>query len=166
MKKLILLLVLAISFMSCEKDEASETEQAVLEAKVIGTWELYRDENLESIIDEWTGTEWTYVDQWFQNTREDSGIILEFRDDNTFSSLYVDVETATGTWALLDNGDYYFDYNQEDANLNEQLEQRRYLTMHCDNTNSVTLEGNDRAFYYYKKIGTTECSELIDYNVE
>lgn len=165
MKKLALVLVLAVSFMSCEKDEYNETEQETLEAKVLGTWELYRDENLESIIDQWTGTEWTYVDQWFQNTREDSGIILEFRDDNTFRSLYVDVETASGTWALLEDGSFYFDYIQEDT-INDALTQRRYLTMHCDNTYSITIEGNDRSVYYYRIIGTTECSELITYNVE
>lgn len=165
MKKLALVLVLAVSFMSCEKDEYNETEQETLEAKVLGTWELYRDENLESIIDQWTGTEWTYVDQWFQNTREDSGIILEFRDDNTFSSLYVDVEIASGTWALLEDGSFYFDYIQEDT-INDALTQRRYLTMHCDNTYSITIEGNDRSVYYYRIIGTTECSELITYNVE
>ena len=165
MKKLALVLVLAVSFMSCEKDEYNETEQETLEAKVLVTWELYRDENLESIIDQWTGTEWTYVDQWFQNTREDSGIILEFRDDNTFSSLYVDVEIASGTWALLEDGSFYFDYIQEDT-INDALTQRRYLTMHCDNTYSITIEGNDRSVYYYRIIGTTECSELITYNVE
>ena len=165
MKKLIVLLVVAISFMSCEKDETNNTEQEVTEAKILGTWEMYRDESLESIIDQWTGTEWTFVDKWFQNTREDSGIILEFRDDNTFSSLYVDVETAAGTWALLEDGTFYFDFIQ-DGTINDQLTQRRYLTVHCDNTTSITIDGNDRAIDYYRKIGTTECSELMTYNVE
>ncbi len=165
MKKLILVLVVALSFMSCEKDAYSQTEEETLEAKVLGTWELYRDENLETVLDEWTGSEWTTVDKWFQNTREDSGIILEFRADNTFSSLYVDVEIATGTWAPLEDGRFYFDYIQEEP-INDALTQRRYLTMHYDNTYSIEIEGNDRAVYYYRKIGTIECSELITYNVE
>ncbi len=165
MKKLIVVLVVAFSFMSCEKDESGQSEQEALEAKVIGTWEMYRDEILESIIDQWTGTEWTYVDQWFQNTREDSGIILEFREDKTFSDLYVDVEVASGTWGLLDDGRFYFDYIQDDT-INDALTQRRYLTLHCDNTYSIEIEGNESAIYYYRTIGTTECSQLINYNVE
>lgn len=165
MKKLVLALALALSFVSCQKDENTPTEQEILEAKVLGTWEMYRDEHKESVIDQWTGTEWTYVDQWFQTTREDSGIILEFSEDNTFKDLYVDVEVANGTWGLTNDGRIYFDYIQGE-NINENLTQRRYLTLHCDNTYSIEVEGNDRAVYYYRKIGTVECSDVINYNVE
>jgi hypothetical protein len=165
MKKLILLAVLAFAFTSCEKEDTTETKQETLETKVLGTWQLYRDENLLTIIDEWTGTEWTFKDQWFQNTREDSQIILEFRADNTFVDRYADVEVANGTWGLLNDDRIYFDYIQED-NVNENLTQRRYLTTHCDNTYSIEVEGNDRAIYYYRKMGATECAELINYNVE
>lgn len=165
MKKLILLAVLALAFVSCEKDETSETQQETLEAKVIGTWELYRGENLESTIDQWTGTEWTYKDVWYQNTREDSQIILEFRAGNTFVDRYAEVEVANGTWGILNDGRIYFDYIQ-DENINENLTLRRYLTVHCDNTYSIEIEGNDRAIYYYRKMGTTECGNLINYNVE
>lgn len=116
------------------------------------------------MIDEWTGTEWTTVDQWFQNTREDSQIILEFKADGTFVDRYADVAFANGIWGELEDGRYYFDYIQ-DQNINEQLTQRRFITFYCDNTHSMAIEGNDRAVYYYKIIGTTECSELINYNV-
>ncbi len=165
MKKLTLILALALSFVSCEKDESAPIEQDTLEQKVIGTWEMYRDETKESIIDEWTGTEWTTVDQWFQNTREDSDIILEFNDDNTFRDLYATVEVANGTWGLTNDGRIYFDYIQND-NINENLLGRRYLSLHCDNTYSIEVEDNDRAIYYYRKIGTTECADLINYKVE
>ncbi|MFP4845615.1 hypothetical protein [Winogradskyella sp. PE311] len=164
MKKPLIILLLVISFMSCEKDEVTPIEQNTLEAKVIGTWELYRNENLESIIDEWTGTEWTYRDQWFQNTRENSDILLEFKEDNTFKNLYGEVEVASGIWGLLDDGRFYFDYIQED-NINEALTQRRFITIHCENTYSIEIEGNDRAVYYYRIIGTSECFDLINYNV-
>ncbi|WP_299123595.1 hypothetical protein [uncultured Winogradskyella sp.] len=165
MKKLALLLVMALAFMGCEKDELNENQENLAETEVLGTWELYRDENLESIPDEWTGTEWTTVDKWFQNTRENSEIILEFKEDNTFIDRYADVEVANGIWGLLNDGRIYFDYIQGET-TNEQLTQRRFLTIHCDNTYSIEIEGNDRAVYYYRKMGTTECADLINYNVE
>ncbi|EDP69645.1 hypothetical protein FBALC1_05653 [Flavobacteriales bacterium ALC-1] len=165
MKRLTLVLALALSFVSCEKDESNLTEQDTLGQKVLGTWEMYRDENLVSTLDEWTGTEWTTIDQWFQNTREDSDIILEFNSDNTFKNLYATVEVANGTWGLTNDGRVFFDYIQNDI-VNENLLGRRYLSLHCDNTYSIEVEGNDRAVYYYRKIGTTECSELINYNVD
>ncbi len=166
MKKLIVLLVLTLSFASCEKEELNNTEENLIEAKVLGTWELYRDENLESVIDEWTGTECTTKDEWYQNTRENSQIILEFKSDNTFVDRYADVEVANGSWGLLDDGRFYFDYIQNEAPINNKLTQRRYITIHCDNTHSVEIQDNKRAVYYYRKMGTTECSDLIEYHVE
>lgn len=162
MKKLFLLAVLTLTFLSCEKDELNVTTEA--EAKVIGEWELYRDESLVEMIDEWTGTEWTRVDQWFQNTREDSQIILEFKEDGTFIDRYADVAVANGVWGVLEDGRYYFDYIQDEG-INEQLTQRRYITFYCDNSYSIDIEGNDRAVFYYRMIGTTECSALINYKV-
>jgi hypothetical protein len=164
MKNLLLLAVLTLTFMSCENDELNETPPVTVEAKVLGEWQLYRDENLETIIDEWTGTEWTTIDQWFQNTREDSEIILEFKEDGTFIDRYADVPVRNGIWGELEDDRYYFDYVQED-NTNDQLTQRRYITFYCDNTYSIEIEGNDRAVYYYRVIGTIECSDLINYNV-
>lgn len=166
MKKLLLLTVLASAFFSCDKEEINEIEEPTVEARVVGTWQLYKDENLESVIDEWTGTEWTYVDQWFQNTREDSEIILEFREDGTFVDRYADVETANGVWGVLNDGRYYFDCVQDDENLNEALTPRRYITVYCDNTYALDIEDNDRRVEYYKIIDTVECGELITYNAE
>jgi len=165
MKKLTFVLALTLSFVSCEKDESNSIEQDTLEQKVLGTWEMYRDERKESIIDKWTGIEWTTVDQWYQTTREDSDIILEFNNYNTFRDLYATVEVANGIWGLTNDGRIYFDYVQND-NVNENLLGRRYLSLHCDNTYSIEVEDNDKAIYYYRKIGTTECADLINYKVE
>ena len=165
MKKLLLLTVLTLSFWSCENDQVNDSEPTNANAKVLGEWELYRDENLESIIDQWTGTEWTYVDQWFQNTRENSQIILEFKEDGTFVDRYADVPIAAGIWEKIDDTHFYFDYNTDDININDTFANRRHITFYCDNTYSIEIEGNDRVIYYYRIIGTTECSELINYNV-
>jgi hypothetical protein len=165
MKKLLLLFILTLTFVSCEKGELNEEKLDNVSTKVIGEWELYRDENLESIIDEWTGTEWTYIDQWFQNTRDNSEIILEFKEDGTFVDRYANVPIANGVWGKLEDGRYYFDYVQEENNTNGELTQRRFITFYCDNTYSIKVAGNERAVYYFRMIGTTECSDLINYNV-
>ncbi|MFK7834527.1 MAG: hypothetical protein AB8B52_14740 [Winogradskyella sp.] len=163
---LIIVALVALSFTNCEKDDLDQ-QQPEAEAKaVVGTWQLYKDEQLESIIDEWTGTEWTYVDQWFQNTREDSVIILDFNDDGTFVDRYADVVTAAGTWGVLDDGRYYFDFNQDNIDTNENFAGRRYITVHCENTFSQVTEGNDRSINYYKKMDTTECADQINYMVQ
>ena len=117
MKKLLLLFILTLTFVSCEKGELNEEKLDNVSTKVIGEWELYRDENLESLIDEWTGTEWTYIDQWFQNTRDNSEIILEFKEDGTFVDRYANVPIANGVWGKLEDGRYYFDYVQEENNF-------------------------------------------------
>ena len=162
MKKLLCIAVLIFAFTSCEQDDDVNTAQQVAPAKVLGTWELYRDENLESVIDEWTGTEWTTVDQWFQNTREDSQIILEFKADGTFVDRYADVETANGIWKEMEDGRFYFDYNNPSDN---QL-LRTFITIHCDNTYSLVRDGDNRRIEYYRIIDTIECGDLITYNVE
>ena len=165
MKKLLIILLLALGFTSCEKDDAIEPQQQEISAKIIGTYELYRDENLESVIDQWTGTEWTFVDKWFKIVRDDSQIILEFKADGTFLDKYGDVEVANGTWEKLEDERYFFEYNQESTNGNNQLTQRRFITIYCDNTYSIEIEGNNRAIHYYRLIDTTECEDLINYNV-
>jgi hypothetical protein len=172
MKKIIFICLTVLSMnaiISCEKEALIESPQEVVAAKILGEWHMYRDENLESIIDQWTGTEWTYVDKWFQNTREDSQIIREFKIDGTFIDRYADVEVSHGTWGSIDEKTYYFDYiiegntNQDTIDL---LTPRRSVTVYCDNTYSVEIEGNDRTIAYYKIIDSTECSEFINYNVD
>ncbi|WP_298782358.1 hypothetical protein [uncultured Polaribacter sp.] len=160
-KKILLLLVFTFTFINCEQSEIIETDSV----QILGEWQMYKEENLESIIDQWTGTEWTYVDKWFQNTREDSQIILEFKEDGTFIDRYADVEVANGIWGKLNENNYYFDYVQENNNINESLIDRRLIKFFCDNTYSIEIENNDRVIYYYKKIDTTECSDEITYKV-
>ena len=113
MKKLLLLFILTLTFVSCEKGELNEEKLDNVSTKVIG---------------EWTGTEWTYIDQWFQNTRDNSEIILEFKEDGTFVDRYANVPIANGVWGKLEDGRYYFDYVQEENNTNGELTQRRFIT--------------------------------------
>ena len=48
-KLLLLLLIMAIVFMSCEKDDLNETP--VPEARIIGEWETFKVEKQELILD-------------------------------------------------------------------------------------------------------------------
>ena len=162
MKKLIGLFVIATAFFSCDKNDKTEIQPEVV-AKIIGHSELYRDENLESVIDQWTGTEWTYINQWFQNTREDSRINLEFKADGTFIDRYAEVEIASGVWVKIDNTHFYFDYNIPVNNTNEFFTHRYFITVYCDNTYSIKAEGNENTINYYRKLSTTECSDVIEY---
>ena len=176
MKKLILLSVVAFAMMSCEKTEVEptksvETEESVnlSDAKFLGEWEMYRDDRLESVIDKWTGTEWTYKDQWFSNKRADSRIFKNFKEDGTFIELYATVETAKGTWGVQADGRYYFDYTiAEDASEKDKewQKERRYITVHCDNTYSIEVPGEKMTIEYYRTTGTEECNDQISYNVD
>ena len=71
MRKLLLLAVLTFTFISCEKNDVVDIPD-----KVLGEWQMYRNENLESVLDQWTGTEWTRKDEWFKTIRNDSEIIF------------------------------------------------------------------------------------------
>lgn len=155
------LFAMLFSFTSCDKDNQEEEAAAI-----VAEWQLYRSENLESIIDEWTGTEWTYVDKWFASNWADSGSILGFNSDGTFDEYYEDVPVFKGTWETKEDGIYYFTYTVEDGGVNEQLLGRRVLTKLCDNTISIEKEGNDRSIDYYRQRATIECSDLITYKVQ
>ncbi len=162
--KSVLVLVL-ISFTSCSSDDDTTDNSAEVN-QVVGEWQMYRTENLEAVIDQWTGTEWTYVDQWFKNVWEDSEILITFNNDGTFTEFYATVETANGTWEKLEDGRYSYNYTLEVDNTNEVLVGTRLITVHCDNTFSVITEGDDRNVAYYRTRNTTECSDLITYNLE
>ena len=159
MRKLLLLAVLTFTFISCEKNDVVDIPD-----KVLGEWQMYRNENLESVIDQWTGTEWTRKDEWFKTIRNDSEIIFDFNEDGTFIERYADVPTANGVWLKIDENSYSFNYVQE-GTINANLTQKRYITFYCDNTFSVTKEGNTREIEYYKIIDATECADLIPYKV-
>ena len=74
--------------------------------KLVGTWELYRTEALESIIDEWTGTEWTTKDKWFTNNPTDAGIHRTFKNDGTLEAKYVDVVFNSGKWTRIEENKF------------------------------------------------------------
>jgi hypothetical protein len=86
--------------------------------------------------------------------------------EGTFDDLYANVVVNGGTWVKLVEGSYYFDSVAEGNDLDAAFTQRRYLKILCDNTFSVEYEGDKRRIDYYRKSNTTECFELINYNVE
>ena len=51
MRKLLLLIILAVAFMSCEKDDWSETPVAEAEARITGEWETFKVEKQELLLD-------------------------------------------------------------------------------------------------------------------
>jgi hypothetical protein len=163
-KKIILGLFVSCNFINLNSCDINNNNIQELN-QVIGEWEMYRDENLETVIDQWTGTDWTTKDDWFANIRQDSQIILSFNPDGTFQDKYASVSFANGVWKKINEKRYYFDYVQEAGSINENLIQRRYINFYCDNTFSVEVEGNLRRIEYYRKMNTNECSDLIVYNV-
>ena len=154
-----------ISFMSCNNDDDTADSPEEVN-QVIGDWQMYRSENLESTLDEWTGTEWTYVDQWYKNVWDDSEILITFNADGTFTEFYATVETAYGTWEKIEDGRYLYYYTIDADNTNDAFVGTRFITVYCDNTYSVTKDNDDRSISYYRTRSTTECSSMITYNVE
>jgi hypothetical protein len=161
MKNLFWIFLLYLAVISCENNP----QEKIAADKVVGEWQVYRNENLETIIDQFTGTEWTTVDKWFRTIRKDSQIIIEFKADGTFANRYAEVETGNGVWGALEDGRYYFDHAADVNNVRDGRDKRKYITFYCDNTYSVQAEGDERSISYYKIIGTTECSDAIEYNV-
>ncbi|MFC6268066.1 hypothetical protein [Frigoriflavimonas asaccharolytica] len=167
MKKVFLLLLAAITIISCRTEDSiaePEVQQVEAAAKVIGEWQNYRDEKEETVLDQWTGSAWTTKQEWYKTLRPNSQIILEFAADGTFKDKYGTVVTSTGVWAKLANGSYTFNYVQG-ANPNPALNGTRIMKFYCDNTYSVKVEGNEKSILYYKKIAETECGATVPYKV-
>lgn len=156
-----MLTFLTFSFISCEKSQLV-TEQP---AKVIGEWEMYTNEKLESTLDQWTGTEWTLIDKWFKFVRANPVMVLEFKEDGTFEDRYAGIITGRGLWKKTDNNHYSFEYIQDPNKINSRVQQKRHITFYCDTTYSVQVEEDHSAIYYYKEIGNTECSQSVPYKV-
>jgi hypothetical protein len=161
MKKILLLTLFTVSFFSCTENEILET----LPAQILGEWEMYRNEKQESVIDQWTETEWTYKNQWFKTIRNSSKIILAFNEDGTFENRYADVVIANGTWEKIAENQYSFVYTQDAATKNDAFKETRFVTFYCDKTYSVTTEGDTNTINYFQQMGTTACSSLIKYKV-
>ena len=163
MRKLAFVILITISFMSCEKNETLGVQPE--NAKVLGEWQLYRSEKLEYVIDQWTGTSWTHIDKWFKNIRQDSPIIHEFKEDGTFLDKYAAVVVAKGTWQKIDDNTYSFQYSEESKTTNTNLPEKNYVTFYCDNTYAIKYE-NNTSVDYYKILNDTECAESITYYVQ
>lgn len=135
--------------------------------KIIGMWKLYRAETLEMMLDQWTGSAWTYTQEWYPITwGDDSEMYVVFFEDGTFEDYYADVPLANGVWGVLEDGTYYFDYVLDSLNTNEYHEGRRFIDLACDNSYSITFENNEERIEYYKTPNTTECTNLLNYNAE
>lgn len=176
MKKLILNAVLVlslVSIVSCSPDndqdltveQIQQIQQQINASKIAGELQLYRQENLVPMIDQWTGTEWTYVDTWMKTSWNDSEVLMVFNVDGTFTERYAETPTFSGTWEIVEEGKYTFTYDIDDNNTNEALMGIKYLNILCDNTFSVTTENNDIQITYYRVRDTLECSDAINYNV-
>lgn len=163
MKKIISILTFVLLLTSCDKEEAYVP---LNNKEIVGEWELYRWETLESMIDQWTGTEFTFTDVWFKNVVTNPQNFYTFYEDNTFEEFYATVKVFNGTWGKLEDGRYYYDYEIPENNTNTYLQKRRYLFLYCDNTTSVIAEDEPRRVDYLKIKSTNECENLIDYKVD
>ncbi|MFT4575357.1 MAG: hypothetical protein ACI9SI_000261 [Polaribacter sp.] len=147
-----LLFLLIFNLISCSTND--DTEEVTI---ILGEWQLYKTEKLESIIGQFT-----QVDKWFSANHQNSKIFIEFYVDGTFQEFYADVQVFKGTWGKV-NDEYHFDYFNDSNNIH--LEKRRYVQIFCNNTYSIKKDGDDRAIDYYRKKGTSECTDKITYKV-
>ena len=153
-----LLLVFLFNLTSCTKND-----DFVVENEIVGHWQMYKTESLQSVIDQWTGTTFTRKDKWFSNNHQDSRLFIEFHEDGTFTEFYANTPVFEGVWGKKDNM-YFYKYKNEDNN--EHLEKTRYVKIYCNNTFSSKKESDQRGFNYFRKKETTECSDKIDYKVK
>lgn len=166
MKNLLVVLVCIATLTSCEKNNLNDDQDNTVEPKIIGTWEVYRSENLETQIDQWTGTEWTTIEVWYNTTSPNStSITLEFKDDGTFTSFYAGVEDSNGTWETISDQAFSYQHIQGEVS-NDALQQARNVIFYCDNTFTVKAQGNERNITYMRAVATEECADSITYNVD
>ena len=87
MKKLLLLVIMAVAFMSCEKDNLNETP--LPEARIIGEWETFKVEKQELILDFNTDGSLNQSMQWYDQTSQFSTeSTLAFNEDYSFNDYY------------------------------------------------------------------------------
>ncbi|MDG1039282.1 MAG: hypothetical protein P8H13_09665 [Polaribacter sp.] len=153
-----LLIVFLINLTSCTKND-----EFVIDNEIIGHWQMYKTEVLESVIDQWTGTTFTRKDKWFSNNHNDSRIFIEFYDDGTFTEFYAETPVFKGVWGKKLNI-YFYKYKQD--NNNEHLVKTRFIEIYCNNSFSIKSEGDARNINYFRKKETTECNDKINYKVQ
>ena len=167
MKYLFLFALLVSSYIGCDADENDEADKYDEEiAPIIGTWELYLEEHLKTSTGVQTGMKSATVNRWYQSTGNDSKISLEFKDNGTFIERHANMDVADGFWGITDEGTYYFEYILKEENKVAVQKGRRLLSMYCPNTSAIENEKNNRAIFYYRLIGTSECADVIDYHVD
>jgi hypothetical protein len=178
MKKLLLLLLLimAVAFMSCEKDDLNETP--VLEARIIGEWETFKVEKQELILDFNTDGSLNQSMQWYDQTSQFSTeSTLEFNEDYFFNDFYAGVLVGEGIWNEINEDMLSFTFNNPLNNWSD-LANTYTVNFYCDNTISIQYlipppagnhEFQDSDWYviqYYRTPGTSECDDLIQYQVD
>jgi hypothetical protein len=181
MRKLILLVIMAVAFMSCEKDDLNETPVAEVEVqtRIIGEWEMFKREKQDIYLVEITpDLEGIWEMHWIDLTSSQATeSTLEFNEDYSFSDFYAAVLVSDGIWNKIDDDTYSFTFNDPLGNWSEYSD--TYLVnFYCDNTMSIQFlipppvgdnDFQDIDFYsiqYYRTPGTEECADLIEYQVD
>lgn len=140
-----ILLCLFASIYSCSKESTFIPEPEISTNKLIGKWEMYRIEVLETIIDEWTGTEWTTKDMWFTYKRTDACIIMDFKENGTVDAKYVDVLFNSGRWVRIEENRFRIAFDPTNSLTAESDNERKSTaTFYCDNTISIISESNPK----------------------
>jgi len=135
---------------------------------IVGEWQLYRSETVETVLLEWdvdNGT-WITGEEWQAITWDDLPSFHVFHEDGTFDFLYADVLVYNGIWGQSEDGRYYIEYIFEEGIENNNLPGTIYMDLLCENTHSQEIGGENPRIEYHRKRNTTECADMIDYNAE
>jgi len=172
MKKLLMLTVLTLSLMCCEKEDTDNLVSA--QAKVLGEWEVYKLEKQDLVLDFVDG-EMVQSMQWHDLTPSaEPEPSLTFDNDNTYETNYEGVITGEGVWSEIDENSFSFTFNQNPWSI---LENNYIVQFQCENTMSIKHlveppAGNhdfqDSDWYvvrYFRTPGTVECDDLVNYYV-
>ena len=173
MKNTVLLILLAITFTSCEEESKPLPKELT---KIEGAWENYRVEKHELVGVDFSNGTAIFEKQWFDQTSQFSTRnTLEFNEDYTFTNLYAGVNTGhNGMWSKINDRTFSLTFNNP-LNTWSELTDTYIVNFYCDNTMSIEYlvappAGNHgfENFYikvYFRTPETSECSEQIDYYV-
>ena len=147
---------------------------------ITGEWEMFKREKQDIYIAEITpDLEFIYDMHWIDVTSAfATESTLEFNEDYSFSDFYADVLVAEGIWNVSDDEMFSFTFNDDSSNGWSDLQDTYTVNFYCDNTMSIQYlvpppagdnDFQDSDFYviqYYRTPGTSECEDLIEYQVD
>ena len=180
-KILLITLGMATVFTSCRKEVIDETITVVPpqteSPKIIGDWESYKWEKQDLVLEDIdiVSGQLIHSMQWTAQPMNDNQLI--FSDDHTFDELYAGVNSREGNWEVVSNNPYEFTFTFSSTPWSN-LQTVYSAKMHCDNTMSIKYrvappagnhEFQNAEWYhvvYYRKNGTTQCDDLVDYYVD